>query len=64
MRWIVQFAGGPIALRYTANDALPSAATGGIAVFVTGELAQGAVVSHSSPSVLFCNVCLESLSES
>jgi hypothetical protein len=40
-------AGGPVAIRYTARDALPSQATGGIAVFVTGELAQGATVCFS-----------------
>lgn len=39
-----QMAGGPIALRFTANDALPSQTTGGIAVFATGELVQGSGV--------------------
>jgi hypothetical protein len=44
LTWLLQMAGGPVAIRYTARDALPSQATGGIAVFVTGELAQGATV--------------------
>jgi hypothetical protein len=39
-----QFGGGAILLRQSASDALPSMATGGIIVFVTGELAQGAGV--------------------
>ncbi len=40
----MQFAGGPIGIRFSANDALPSQATGGIAVFGTGELVQGSGV--------------------
>ena len=46
-----QLAGGPILLRYSAKNSLPSIATGGIIVFATGELAQGAGVRavHSAP---------------
>ncbi len=48
-----QFGGGPIHLRQSALDALPSMSTGGIIVFVTGELAQGAgvrVLPHFPPT--------------